>query len=87
MLDIPARGVREERHKDLFMILKATEKLIQSGEQKLKPIVQKYKRSYNRLTKTFREDDMSYFVYKRMVNQMILDFVAETNSLYAKKVA
>lgn len=76
------RGIREnEEPKDMLLILKATEKLIDDNKHELKLVVDRYKSEHHSLTTGYLEGKECIIDYTSKISKMIPKFVSEISAL------
>jgi len=76
--NLPIQGLREDkRDKDLLLAIRATERLIQNGYERLIPIVKTHRNAYNAITKGYKEREITIIDYDKRIGQLVPQFISE----------
>lgn len=82
------REVRlDKRPKDLPLILRATERLIEYGRKEFKPIVDEYRTKYQNLRNYYQQGRITIIEYENRAAQMIMEFLLKARNLVLDKAA
>lgn len=77
----------DKRHKDLPLILKATERLIEYGRTEYSSIVNRYKTQYQNLRRDYTSGKITIMDYERKSAQMVLEFSHSAGAVISDKAA